>query len=111
MKRRKWQDRFRDRHPCLSLRKPEGLSAARGTMLNPNVITEYFTKLGDLMNRHNIQSKPQQIFNETGFSTVHQTSKVVGSKGKKAIHAVVKEVKTLKFYVVLMRRPMYCHQW
>ena len=38
------------------------------------------------MDRHNIKSKPQQIFNadETGFSTVHQTSKVVGRKGKKA---------------------------
>nr|XP_022297142.1 uncharacterized protein LOC111106665 [Crassostrea virginica] len=84
-----WWQGFRDRHPCLSLRKPEGLSAARGTMLNPNVITEYFTKLGDLMDRLNIKSKPQQIFNadETGFSTVHQTSKVVGRKGKKAIHA------------------------
>ena len=100
---------------CLSLRKPEGLSVARGTMLNLNVITEYFTKLGDLIDRHNIKSKPQQIFNanETGFSTVHQTSKVVGSKGKKPFmqKPVVKEVKTLPFYAVLMRSPMYCHQW
>ncbi|XP_061164987.1 uncharacterized protein LOC133173937 [Saccostrea echinata] len=84
-----WWQGFRDRHPCLSLRKPEGLSAARGTMLNPNVISDHFTKLGDLMDRLNIKSKPQQIFNadETGFSTVHQTSKIVGRKGKKAIHA------------------------
>ncbi|XP_061188871.1 uncharacterized protein LOC133197047 [Saccostrea echinata] len=84
-----WWQGFRDRHPCLSLRKPEGLSAARGTKLNPNVISDHFTKLGDLMDRLNIKSKPQQIFNadETGFSTVHQTSKIVGRKRKKAIHA------------------------
>ncbi|XP_061166749.1 uncharacterized protein LOC133175653 [Saccostrea echinata] len=84
-----WWQGFRDRHPCLSLRKPEGLSAARGTMLNPNVISDHFTKLGDLMDKLNVKSKPQQIFNadETGFSTVHQTSKIVGRKGKKAIHA------------------------
>lgn len=84
-----WWQGFRDRHPCLSLRKPEGLSAARGTMLNPNVITDHFTKLGNLMDRLNVKSKPQQIFNadETGFSTVHQASKVVGKKGKKVVHA------------------------
>ena len=55
-----WWQGFKDRHQCLSLGKPEGLSAARGTMLNPNVITEYFTKPGDLMDRLNIKSKPSR---------------------------------------------------
>ena len=52
-------------------------------MLNQNVITEYFTKQGDLMDRLSIKSKPQQIFNadEIGFSALHQTSKDVGRKG------------------------------
>ncbi|XP_062618334.1 uncharacterized protein LOC134279942 [Saccostrea cucullata] len=50
-----WWQGFRDRHPCLSLRKPEGLSAARSTMLNPNYSSS------DI--------------------------KIVGRKGKKAIHA------------------------
>lgn len=35
-----WWQEFKDRHPCLSLRKPEGLGAARGTMSNPNVVLD-----------------------------------------------------------------------
>ncbi|CAG2211886.1 unnamed protein product [Mytilus edulis] len=84
-----WWQGFRDRHPCLSVRIPEGLSAARSSMLNPNVISAYFQKLGSFMDKLNIKDKPQQIFNadETGVSTVHDPSKVVGKRGKKSVHS------------------------
>ncbi|CAG2227891.1 unnamed protein product [Mytilus edulis] len=80
-----WWQGFRDRHPCLSVRIPEGLSS----MLNPNVISAYFKKLGSFMNKLKIKDKPQQIFNadETGVSTVHDPSKVVGKRGKKSVHS------------------------
>ncbi|XP_071177039.1 uncharacterized protein [Mytilus edulis] len=84
-----WWQGFRDRHPCLSVRIPEGLSAARSSMLNPNVISAYFQKLGSFMDKLNIKDKPQQIFNadETGVSTVHDPSKVVGKRGKKSVNS------------------------
>ncbi|XP_076089673.1 uncharacterized protein LOC143060241 [Mytilus galloprovincialis] len=84
-----WWQGFRDRHPCLSVRIPEVLSAARSSMLNPNVISAYFQKLGTFMDKLNIKDKPQQIFNadETGVSTVHDPSKVVGKRGKQSVHS------------------------
>ncbi|XP_071123913.1 jerky protein homolog-like [Mytilus edulis] len=84
-----WWQCFRDRHPCSSVRIQEGLSAARSSMLNPNVISAYFQKLGSFMDKLNIKDKPQQIFNadETGVSTVHDPSKAVGKRGQKSVHS------------------------
>ncbi|CAC5412650.1 unnamed protein product [Mytilus coruscus] len=56
-----WWKGFRDRHPCLSVRIPEGLSAARSSMLNRNVISAYFKKLGSFMDKLNITDKPSKF--------------------------------------------------
>lgn len=83
-----WYQGFMVRHPQLSLRKPEGLSALRANMLNRNVVSGYFTLLGDTLEKLNVVDKGAQIYNidETGMNTVHQPSKVIGEKGKKSIH-------------------------
>ena len=44
-----WFEGFSQRHPCISVRKPESLSAARSTMLNENVVSTYFDKLGECL--------------------------------------------------------------
>ncbi|XP_022112053.1 jerky protein homolog-like isoform X2 [Acanthaster planci] len=84
-----WYQGFMRRHPELSLRKPEGLSAARAAMLNPKVIGDHFTKLGEVLDTTGLKSKPAQIYNldETGLSLVHTPSKVISTKGKKTVQS------------------------
>lgn len=84
-----WYQGFMARHPVLSLRKPEGLSAARAAMLNPNVISDHFDKLGAVMDKYELKDKPGQIYNldETGLSLVHTPSKVIASRGKKTVQS------------------------
>ena len=57
--------------PCISVRKPDSLSAARSTMLNENAVSAYFDKLGDWLGYFQIKNRPSQIFNmdESGVST------------------------------------------
>ncbi|KAJ8043230.1 Jerky protein-like-like [Holothuria leucospilota] len=84
-----WYSGFCGRHPDLSLGKPEALSAARASMLNPTVIKDYFRKLGDLLKVTGLEDKPSQIYNadETGFSLVHTPSKILAKKGKRTVQA------------------------
>ncbi|CAC5394085.1 unnamed protein product [Mytilus coruscus] len=84
-----WWIGFSERHPILSVRKPEGLSAARSSMLNPSVVATYFEKLGSVMESLGVKDKPQQLFNadESGISTVHNPEKIVGKRGKRGLYA------------------------
>ena len=58
-------------------------------MLNENVVSAYFDKLGEGLSNFGIKKKPSQIFNmdESGFSTVHKPGEIVGRRGKKAVHS------------------------
>lgn len=84
-----WYRGFLRRHPQLSLRKPEGLAAARSDMLNHSVMDDYFTKLHTFLTKHDLLNKPQLLFNcdESGFSTVPNTHPLIlASKGKRMVH-------------------------
>lgn len=84
-----WYEGFMRRHPQLAIRKPEGLSAARGMMLNKHVVTSYFQLLEDTMNKLKLFDKGSQIYNvdETGINTVHTPAKIIGLRGTRAIHS------------------------
>ena len=84
-----WYAGFMGRQPQLAIRKPEGLSAARGMMLNKNVVTSYFKLLEDTMGRLKLFDKGSQIYNvdESGINTVHTPGKIIGQKGKRAVHS------------------------
>ena len=84
-----WYQGFMRRHPDLSLRKPEALSAARASMLNPTTISDHFQKLGDVLDKADLKSRPAQIYNldETGLSLVHKPSSIVATKGKKTVQS------------------------
>ncbi|XP_052061184.1 uncharacterized protein LOC127701333 [Mytilus californianus] len=79
-----WWISYSERHPILSVRKPEGLSAARSS-----IVANYFEKLGSVMESLGVKDKPQQLFNadESGISTVHNPEKIVGNRGKRGIYA------------------------
>lgn len=80
-----WLRKFRNRHPNISLRKPEATSLARATAFNKTNVGEFFSKYQEILNRK--QYQPHQIWNidETGLSTVHVPPKILAPKGTKQV--------------------------
>ena len=78
-----WYAGFRKRYPDLALRKPEKLSTSGSRMLNPTVVGNYFTALGDVMEKLNLLHKPAQIWNadESGFQFEHSPVKSTCQEG------------------------------
>ena len=86
-----WWESFRKRNPDLSLRKPEGLSAARAQAFNKERVDSYFNDLRELFDLLNLRDFPQLVYNtdETGISTVpNNPSKVIAQKGARSVQAV-----------------------
>ena len=75
---RSWFDGFRRRHPMLTIRAPQPLSYCRALCANPEVISDFFGKVGSIYGKLNLISKPMQIFNaDENVSIVHKPGKVV----------------------------------
>uniref|UniRef100_A0A1X7TTS3 HTH CENPB-type domain-containing protein n=1 Tax=Amphimedon queenslandica TaxID=400682 RepID=A0A1X7TTS3_AMPQE len=76
---RSWFEGFRRRHPELTIRTPLPLSYNRAVSASPDVVSEFFGKVGALYGRLNLFSKPNQIYNtdETGVSVVHRPGIVI----------------------------------
>jgi hypothetical protein len=83
---RKWLKLFLRRHPNLSFRKPQRVSAARIHAFTQENVDQLYSILEPEM--VNIKISPNLIFNvdETGITIVqHKSSKVVGLKGKRQV--------------------------
>lgn len=85
-----WLHSFLYRHPDLSLRKAEGVSASCAVGLNHEVVNAYFNMLGTLMAENNLFQKPANIYNmdETGLQLNNKTGFVIAEKGSKNIHSL-----------------------
>nr|CAH7719070.1 unnamed protein product [Callosobruchus chinensis] len=83
---KKWLRLFLKRHPQLSMRTPQGMSAARVKSFTPEKVSGFFDLYEPEYNK--IQNPSQRVFNvdETGITIVqHKHSKVISLKGKKQI--------------------------
>lgn len=71
-----WRGGFMERHPRLSLRKPESTSLSRSTCFNKFEVDQFFQNLTKVMERYKFT--PERIFNldETRVTTVMKAVKV-----------------------------------
>ncbi|XP_022824970.1 tigger transposable element-derived protein 6-like [Spodoptera litura] len=86
---KKWLRGFLRRHPTLSIRTPEAVSAARVKGFNPVAVANFFDLYEPELDK--IKSAPHRVYNvdETGITVVqHKRSKVVSMKGKKQVGAL-----------------------
>lgn len=83
-----WLAGFLQRHPDLSIRKPEAISINRILGFNKTEVTLFFNNLERLMTQHNFE--PHRIYNvdETGITTVQETEKIIAPKGQKRVGSV-----------------------
>ncbi|KAB0803072.1 hypothetical protein PPYR_02666 [Photinus pyralis] len=82
---RDWMERFLNRNPEISVRKPQPTSLNRLTSFNREEITLFFSKLQSVMEKHKFT--PTRIFNadETGISNVQVSAKILAQKGQKRV--------------------------
>ena len=58
-----WRRRFCERQPDISLRWGDPIAHIRKDAINSDTLRQYFTCLNDVLTKHNLHSKPAQIYN------------------------------------------------
>ena len=82
-----WWDRFRQRHPHLTLRAGESLAYRRAIAISPDTINNYFDRLENILTANGLQYTLSRIFNadESGIPLQHRPGKRIGVKGQKHV--------------------------
>ena len=85
-----WWDRFRSRHPNLTLRAGESLAYVRAASTSRQVIDHYFKMLEDVIEKNHLIGKPGRIFNcdESGIPLQHRPGRRIALKGQKHVNVL-----------------------
>ena len=75
----KWWRGFKNRHPRITLRKPDKLERRRKTMSKQSVMNDHFQMLHEILVKNGLLDKPAQIFNvdEAGMEMDTASGKIV----------------------------------
>ena len=84
-----WWDRFRQRHPHLTMRAGETLAYRCTVAANPETISNYFDQLEEILVSNSLDKCPSCIYNidESGFPLQHRPGKRIAVRGQK--HVIV----------------------
>ncbi|XP_078019384.1 uncharacterized protein LOC144459386 [Epinephelus lanceolatus] len=79
----KWFQGFLKRNKHLSIRKPEGLSAARAAGFNPTVVKKWFETYVEMVQTLGLENAPDHVWNcdETGLQDHFLSTRVVAEVG------------------------------
>ena len=82
-----WWNRFLERQGDLSLRRSDSTAHVRMNAINRETLQQYFSLLKDVLDEHDLHSKPAQIYNvdETGVPFDYKVPNVVAKVGSKKI--------------------------
>ena len=74
-----WFYGFLKRWPELKVVKPKKLTISRAKSASNEVLSKYYTELGNILSTNNLTNKPERIYNtdETGVSTEHSPPRIV----------------------------------
>ncbi|GBP25955.1 hypothetical protein EVAR_84514_1 [Eumeta japonica] len=86
---KEWMYGFRRRNLKLSLRKPENTSAARSFAFKKTSVTEFYTNLKTVFERHPLTANRIFNFDESGISTVLAIPKVLAPRCQKQVREIV----------------------
>ncbi|KAI4457874.1 hypothetical protein MML48_7g00004897 [Holotrichia oblita] len=82
---REWLRGFRMRHPAISLRQPEAVSAARAAAFNRPQIQKIFDTLEMTLENEKIDVHYIYNMDESGLSTVQRAPKIFAKTGRKQV--------------------------
>ncbi|XP_072384743.1 uncharacterized protein [Diabrotica undecimpunctata] len=81
-----WVKRFLNRHPNLSLRKPEATSSARAMRFNKVAVKQFFDLLSNILDTHQLTGDRIYNCDETGLTVNPKGhSKVISKKGRRQV--------------------------
>lgn len=91
----KWWKLFMDRHPILSLRKPEHLQLSRAGCCTPENLESWYADFEQFLITHDLKDKACQNWNadEAGFPLYPTSGRIIAIRNARCVYGVTGDSK------------------